>query len=128
MLSYRCSRLGLRYLSVRICNDLPHANGHHSVEPPAGQRPSSRPPTPLSQPSERELFSNAASRAGGVIRVCKRHLDIGNAYPPRFPPFWAIVDSIAMQRRRSETMSDRKSTRLNSSHVAISYAVFCLKK
>src|SRR5439155_11321466 len=27
-------------------------------------------------------------------------------------------------RRRS----DRKSTRLNSSHVAISYAVFCLKK
>src|SRR5437660_2676827 len=26
----------------------------------------------------------------------------------------------------SEPMSDRKSTRLNSSHVAISYAVFCL--
>src|SRR6266850_5300169 len=28
-------------------------------------------------------------------------------------------------RRRSE---DRKSTRLNSSHLVISYAVFCLKK
>src|SRR5690625_7751776 len=26
------------------------------------------------------------------------------------------------------TREDRKSTRLNSSHVAISYAVFCLKK
>src|SRR5690625_6939409 len=26
------------------------------------------------------------------------------------------------------SISDRKSTRLNSSHVAISYAVFCLKK
>src|SRR5439155_19442120 len=26
------------------------------------------------------------------------------------------------------TSEDRKSTRLNSSHVAISYAVFCLKK
>src|SRR5690554_7557810 len=26
------------------------------------------------------------------------------------------------------TVSDRKSTRLNSSHVRISYAVFCLKK
>src|SRR5437870_11452352 len=26
------------------------------------------------------------------------------------------------------TSQDRKSTRLNSSHVAISYAVFCLKK
>src|SRR5690625_5962539 len=28
----------------------------------------------------------------------------------------------------SEENEDRKSTRLNSSHVAISYAVFCLKK
>src|SRR5690625_6736635 len=27
-----------------------------------------------------------------------------------------------------DVMTDRKSTRLNSSHVAISYAVFCLKK
>src|ERR1039457_4916995 len=26
------------------------------------------------------------------------------------------------------TLSDRKSTRLNSSHLVISYAVFCLKK
>src|SRR5690625_6536411 len=29
---------------------------------------------------------------------------------------------------RELTKEDRKSTRLNSSHVAISYAVFCLKK
>src|SRR5699024_11584722 len=27
-----------------------------------------------------------------------------------------------------KVISDRKSTRLNSSHVSISYAVFCLKK
>src|SRR5439155_27276141 len=32
-------------------------------------------------------------------------------------------------RRPQEALqTDRKSTRLNSSHVAISYAVFCLKK
>src|SRR5690606_42012999 len=30
--------------------------------------------------------------------------------------------------RRGEKHQDRKSTRLNSSHVKISYAVFCLKK
>src|SRR5690625_6007141 len=30
--------------------------------------------------------------------------------------------------RKLRTKRDRKSTRLNSSHVAISYAVFCLKK
>src|SRR5690606_41204543 len=30
--------------------------------------------------------------------------------------------------RREREQGDRKSTRLNSSHVKISYAVFCLKK
>src|SRR5256885_2624040 len=30
--------------------------------------------------------------------------------------------------RRSHGRGDRKSTRLNSSHLVISYAVFCLKK
>src|SRR5262245_12559309 len=34
----------------------------------------------------------------------------------------------AMQERRVTTFGDRKSTRLNSSHLGISYAVFCLKK
>src|SRR2546426_7395671 len=31
-------------------------------------------------------------------------------------------------RRRRQRSGDRKSTRLNSSHLVISYAVFCLKK
>src|SRR5690349_23667740 len=31
-------------------------------------------------------------------------------------------------RRTAQPRLDRKSTRLNSSHVEISYAVFCLKK
>src|SRR5439155_25583227 len=42
------------------------------------------------------------------------------------PPVRAFVDidiSVVLDARL-----DRKSTRLNSSHVAISYAVFCLKK
>src|SRR5205807_10413381 len=36
--------------------------------------------------------------------------------------------SSASARRRSGNRRDRKSTRLNSSHLVISYAVFCLKK
>src|SRR5690349_22590955 len=32
------------------------------------------------------------------------------------------------RQRRRRAHQDRKSTRLNSSHVEISYAVFCLKK
>src|SRR5690242_21502311 len=31
-------------------------------------------------------------------------------------------------RRAAAALQDRKSTRLNSSHMSISYAVFCLKK
>src|SRR5437870_12695012 len=40
------------------------------------------------------------------------------------------VDQRHVQDRKNVLvrMQDRKSTRLNSSHVAISYAVFCLKK
>src|SRR5207253_10391630 len=34
----------------------------------------------------------------------------------------------APEGKARERPTDRKSTRLNSSHVAISYAVFCLKK
>src|SRR3712207_7348090 len=34
----------------------------------------------------------------------------------------------ARQRRVEPALEDRKSTRLNSSHANISYAVFCLKK
>src|SRR5207249_10427480 len=36
--------------------------------------------------------------------------------------------SIRDASRRRTSIEDRKSTRLNSSHVSISYAVFCLKK
>src|SRR5688572_31595943 len=37
------------------------------------------------------------------------------------------ADAVRSRRRRRLTL-DRKSTRLNSSHSQISYAVFCLKK
>src|SRR5690606_41251406 len=57
------------------------------------------------------------------------------------PPFWLAIaqmriglllhgggDGGADRAAGTPAMKDRKSTRLNSSHVKISYAVFCLKK
>src|SRR5689334_24431349 len=41
---------------------------------------------------------------------------------------WSIVPPDEPHRWRGESVRDRKSTRLNSSHSSISYAVFCLKK
>src|SRR5437870_7841064 len=41
---------------------------------------------------------------------------------------WKVHQSLGKDRIRAGRIPDRKSTRLNSSHVAISYAVFCLKK
>src|SRR3712207_8382939 len=38
------------------------------------------------------------------------------------------VGVVRPQRERHQLDQDRKSTRLNSSHANISYAVFCLKK
>src|SRR5258708_25709735 len=40
----------------------------------------------------------------------------------------AICEQMELPRSWSGEKSDRKSTRLNSSHQIISYAVFCLKK
>src|SRR5690606_42082594 len=65
--------------------------------------------------------------------------------PPPLPPrpcIWSTVNNISLwhvvgknsERKRGirslllRSRGDRKSTRLNSSHVKISYAVFCLKK
>src|SRR5437899_9251531 len=42
------------------------------------------------------------------------------------PP--ACARNCVRTRRVVDAISDRKSTRLNSSHLGISYAVFCLKK
>src|SRR5256885_9472816 len=42
------------------------------------------------------------------------------------PPRTAYSHSASVGRRNANI--DRKSTRLNSSHLVISYAVFCLKK
>src|SRR5690625_5931748 len=40
-----------------------------------------------------------------------------------------LATTVAVERLSDHPLAeDRKSTRLNSSHVAISYAVFCLKK
>src|SRR5437667_3490830 len=45
---------------------------------------------------------------------------------------FAYVDDLrawrGSERSRCSCEQDRKSTRLNSSHITISYAVFCLKK
>src|SRR5256885_7130017 len=40
----------------------------------------------------------------------------------------AQMPEVAQRTRVSQDAVDRKSTRLNSSHLVISYAVFCLKK
>src|SRR3712207_7749964 len=39
-----------------------------------------------------------------------------------------LADQLALVHDAAYLLADRKSTRLNSSHANISYAVFCLKK
>src|SRR5699024_11821831 len=55
----------------------------------------------------------------------QRRLHVHVHQPPHEPEA-GVVDMAGEDRPRGGR--DRKSTRLNSSHVSISYAVFCLKK
>src|SRR2546430_13398370 len=46
----------------------------------------------------------------------------------RLPPGHLVQPGLPERPQGPEALQDRKSTRLNSSHSQISYAVFCLKK
>ena len=51
---------------------------------------------------------------------------LGRGIPP--PEEMTLSDMALLRRLQEIALEDRKSTRLNSSHALISYAVFCLKK
>src|SRR5690625_6802349 len=50
------------------------------------------------------------------------------SFDPEDLPSLDTEDMPSLGPEDMPSLEDRKSTRLNSSHVAISYAVFCLKK
>src|SRR3712207_8127004 len=66
------------------------------------------------------LFRSGVDRAT-VKRYCKQLDERGTLRPRKAPGKRSKLDEKARRL-------DRKSTRLNSSHANISYAVFCLKK
>src|SRR5688500_19601046 len=71
------------------------------------------------------LFRSSARQCAIDPRVFVDHL-IDAEVPLDRPP--SFTSEPAPHRRRGRQQADRKSTRLNSSHLVISYAVFCLKK
>src|SRR3712207_7973790 len=84
------------------------------------------------------LFRSETCGANAALHTGHRRL-WGNLQPTsnRLDAFWtqvlgALRVGADMPRRTSVLVAllgaDRKSTRLNSSHANISYAVFCLKK
>src|SRR3989442_5616081 len=69
-----------------------------------------------------ERFDNLVGSEHDKARV--REVALGDAQPEGI--VLTTLDKAVNWVRKSSL--DRKSTRLNSSHVRISYAVFCLKK
>src|SRR5690625_5468111 len=75
------------------------------------------------------LFRSGCHRRTEVAQELRARLeDIGEVRPERAvnAEVPGVGETVVARVRGVEP--DRKSTRLNSSHVAISYAVFCLKK
>src|SRR5438445_8199331 len=77
------------------------------------------------------LFRSPEQRGPEGAAVCDKRIEDGeslHASEPRGP----VATTGSFQARFLPSgeipVSDRKSTRLNSSHANISYAVFCLKK
>src|SRR3712207_8130568 len=80
-----------------------------------------RPPRSTLFPYTTLFRSSAAPMAVGLA---KRILD--SAAKPALAS--TLEQEVQAQETLAATEEDRKSTRLNSSHANISYAVFCLKK
>src|SRR5256885_10107431 len=75
---------------------------------------------------------NIGHRASRVIAAVReqleKHLHLCFAVTP-YESYVALAEKLnAFAPGKSSKKTDRKSTRLNSSHLVISYAVFCLKK
>src|SRR3712207_8869742 len=68
-------------------------------------------------------------RAGGLTGLLVAQGRVGDVGEPLLQPLeQVLVGGHRGVGRGEEPLVDRKSTRLNSSHANISYAVFCLKK
>src|SRR5690606_40103706 len=72
-----------------------------------------------------EFFLRAVVHAGRDVQ----YIDHGGGVDAELRADEQCLDADEEAGRRHQVVErDRKSTRLNSSHVKISYAVFCLKK
>src|SRR3712207_7098413 len=68
------------------------------------------------------------ARADLLAKVLRRRGNWGWVHVNLIPMNPTPGSRWTASRRQDENELDRKSTRLNSSHANISYAVFCLKK
>src|SRR3712207_9442145 len=64
----------------------------------------------------------------GLIKACQKRPVSRNQIESIADEVEKIISNQMITEVKSEYIGDRKSTRLNSSHANISYAVFCLKK
>src|SRR3712207_8374173 len=83
--------------------------------------------------SRGSLASTPTWRDGGGSEVAMSREDLGGASHtavavPTDETLARAFRELLAASIASQTGADRKSTRLNSSHANISYAVFCLKK
>src|SRR5256885_6623310 len=73
------------------------------------------------------LFRSAHERDASLERVRAGHVRGGEPHIEVLPEIVAVRVAVVSPAEAGAGI-DRKSTRLNSSHLVISYAVFCLKK
>src|SRR3712207_7732945 len=76
--------------------------------------------------SRRPPLGCRADQGAGLARAARSRED--RAQRPTHRPACATFRPSPVGRGAKRQTLDRKSTRLNSSHANISYAVFCLKK
>src|SRR5690606_41761683 len=90
-------------------------------------RPSSSRPSAVSESGSSRALHSFPTRRSSDLLMFKKY-DLPSALPVLRATSLAREFATALAMSVYPQPGDRKSTRLNSSHVKISYAVFCVKK
>src|SRR5439155_3468721 len=123
-----CERFGAVKRSRSECGGSVRAHSTCTANPSAGS---------IQRPKKEKIWSRCGVGTLSPGATCQpRSLTTSNTCPAMSPQrasgaYTARVNpsvSVGTLPAVHAVARDRKSTRLNSSHVAISYAVFCLKK
>src|SRR5690606_34308192 len=116
---FDCNNLGMAFAKEKSDNAFSLGDSILDIIPPKLY-------APLMKILEKVMSTGNVIKQHKFFKKSKKHYEF--CFKPIISLTGNIIGTVIIANDVTASKEDRKSTRLNSSHVKISYAVFCLKK